>query len=106
MKDDDFGIVAKFFERLGWRVLEQPAKEDNYFDMTLVSAKKSLRVEIKRLRILQNGQWESPPITDPQKNADVCALILPNDDVFCEEMRDFLSHCSDKGYRMFNWLKP
>jgi hypothetical protein len=103
---DSFECVAASLCSLGWDVLEKPKTEDNYFDLTAVSKKKTLRVEIKTLMNKDNGCWQASAISDNQKKADAVAVVFPDKSVFIERMEDYLQHCSDSGYRQFTWLRP
>jgi hypothetical protein len=103
---DSYDCVATFLGGLGWSVLEKPPTEDNYFDLTAVSKKKALRVEIKTIMKKDNGCWQASAISDNQKRADAVAVVFPDKSVFIEKMEDYLQHCSDSGYRQFTWLKP
>jgi hypothetical protein len=101
-----FETVSVFLKKLGWDVLQKPKIEDNYFDLTAVSKKKTLRVEIKTAQKKSNGTWQSGPISKRQMKADVVAVVLPSGDIFVEKMEDYLLHCSNLGTRQFTWLKP
>jgi heterodisulfide reductase subunit B len=103
---NSYDCVAFYLASLGWAVLEKPNIEDNYFDLTAVSKKKTLRVEIKTLMTKDNGCWQASAISDNQKRADAVAIVFPNKSVFIEKMEDYLQHCSDSGYRQFTWLRP
>ena len=100
-----FDIVKKWFETMGYQVLEKPSIQDNNADMYVVGNRKAVSVEIKLMVIKQNGNWECDPISVNQRNYDLCAVVLPGGNVFVEKMSDFLIHCSDAGYRGFNWMK-
>lgn len=102
---DSFDIVAAVFKSFGYIVLEKPAKEDTACDMYVVGKNKSIKVEIKRVRKLQSGSWQSAPITNNQRSVDVAAIVFPNGYVFIEAMADYMAHCSVEGYRQFSWLK-
>jgi len=104
---DAYDIVSKHLISLGWDILEKPQIADNYFDLTAVSKKKTLRVEIKTLMKKESGSWNVSAISENQKKADAVAVVfLDNNSVFIELMEDYLQHCSDNGYRQFTWLRP
>jgi hypothetical protein len=105
LKDNDFQKVKTFFESFGYVVLDKPDPQDNCCDMTVCGKKKALRVEIKKLRILENGSWQVPQITENQKIYDCVAVVLPTGAVFVEKMDDYLKSCSDEGFRTMTWLK-
>ena len=103
---NSYDCVAASLSSLGWSILEKPNIEDNYFDLTAVSKKKTLRVEIKTLMTKDNGCWQVSAISDNQKKADAVAVVFPDKSVFIERMEDYLMHCSEAGYRQFTWLRP
>ena len=103
---DLFDIVSKYLIGFGWTVLEKPSLEDNYFDLTAISSRKSLRIEIKKLHVKKLGQWQVSSITENQKKSDAVAVVFPDKSVFIEKMEDYLIHCSEGGTRQFTWLRP
>ena len=105
MSKDNFDIVKEWFESFGYQVLEKPAIQDNDCDMYVVGKKRTLRVEIKSVREQMNGVWQAANITEGQKGYDACALVFPGGQVIVEKMSDYLSCCSENGYRGFSWLK-
>lgn len=102
---DPFDRVKAWFEGVGYSVLEKPAAQDNDCDMYVVGKKRSLRVEIKTVRVLQNGGWQACNISENQRCYDAVALVFPCGHVLVEKMQDYLKCCSEDGYRSFNWLK-
>ena len=105
-KCDNYDIVADFLVKLGWNILEKPKIEDNYFDLTAVSDKKTLRVEIKTVQRKYNGSWQAGPISQNQLRADAIAVVLPSGSVFIEKTEEYLEHCSEGRTRQFTWLRP
>ena len=106
MSLDTFGCVATHLRKIGWKVLDKPKIEDNYFDLTAISHRKSLRVEIKQLQQKPNGAWQCGAVSDNQLRCDAVAIVFPDGNVFIEKTEDYMRHVSDKGYRQFTWLKP
>ncbi len=103
---DCYDKVRAFLISLGWRVLEKPKIQDNYFDITAISNKKSLRIEIKNLNKKANGTWQVSAISEKQKNSDAVAVVFPNGGVFIERTEDYIKHCAAGGTRQFTWIKP
>ena len=102
----NFALVAEALSSFGWDILEEPKPNDTYYDLTAVSNKKSLRVEIKRVYVKPSGSWEAQPISKNQHKNDLVAIILPNNRVMFEEIDHYLSKCSPNGSRFFTFLKP
>ena len=102
---DDFSLVEMFLRKLGYFALEKPEPNANGVDLTAIGKRKSLRVEIKRLRILSNGSWQVGPVETNQRTCDAVAIILPNNEVIIESMDTYLSTCSEAGYKTYTWLK-
>ena len=102
---DTFNLVRLAFEGFGYRVLARPDPQDNECDMYVVGLRRTAKIEIKVVRELSNGTWQAAPITERQRRCDICAVVLPNNQVFLERMDDYLLCCSDAGYRAFTWLK-
>lgn len=105
MIKDPFDQVKEWFEIMGYKVLQKPSPQDNDCDMYVVGEKRSLRIEIKTVRVQQNGGWQAGNISENQRQYDAVALVFPCGNVLVEKMSDYLKCCSEDGYRSFNWLK-
>ena len=105
VKQSSFLYVKEWFEKFGYKVLDEPSLEDNSCDMYVVGEKRALLVEIKSVRQLDNGTWQAGPVSKNQHGCSVCAVVFPNGNVFVEKMSDYLQHCSTQGYRQFTFLK-
>ena len=105
MKKDAFDLVKSWFESFGYKVLSKPKKQDNDCDMYVVGSKRTLRVEIKRMRVQKNKSWQTERISERQRFCDACAVVFPNDKVMVYSMPEYEKACSEGGYRSYNWLK-
>ena len=103
---DHFDLVKDYIESFGWSVLDKPNKNDNCCDLTAVSGKKSLRIEIKKCRQLPSGSWQAQPLSEDQLKYDAVAVVLPNEKIHIEAMENYLRLCTKKRYRTFTFLKP
>jgi hypothetical protein len=102
---EPFDLVAKWFADQGYAVLEKPEINANGPDMHVVGNSRTLRVEIKACRVLDNGTWQTHPLTETQKSSDCVAVVLPTKAVIVASMCDYISRCSEGGYRNYTWLR-
>ena len=102
---DNYDRVKKVFEGFGYTTLEKPEMNENGVDMYVVGNKKSLKIEIKSVRVVSSGSWQTPPIEPGQRSSDMVAAVFKSGYVFIEKTEDFLSHCGKGGIRTFTNFK-
>ena len=96
---DDIGLVSKFFEKRGYKVLKAAHKNANGPDLTIVNDYCAYRIEIKTARKIKSGSIQVPPISEPRKSDDFVVVLYCKEIVLIESMRDYLRLCASDGTR-------
>ena len=94
---DEWDKLKTYLERIGWKVLDKPKKNENGADMTIINDKLSYRIEIKVARKLASGSWQVNPVEPNRRVDDFIAIFISGQWIF-RKMTDHLKLCSENGY--------
>lgn len=104
MNIDDLTVkeVKKSFSKLGYKITYFGKKNANGPDIFVVKNGIPKSVELKKSRTTKRNSIQIPPVEKARKNDDLVCIILGDNYVLIEPMRDHLSKCTAKGYRTIN----
>lgn len=95
--------VANILTKKGWLCFDLNKDNANGPDLTIARNGRSYRAEIKKA-CKSSGAWKTTPVGVSGKNCDLIIIILPNEDILIQPMREHLALCSKGGYRFITEL--
>jgi hypothetical protein len=95
--------VADKLIKKGWQVFDINKDNANGADLTIAKNGKSYRVEIKKA-CRSTRSWKVTPIGKSGIICDLIIIILPNDELIIQPMKDHLIHCAECGSRNITLL--
>lgn len=95
--------VAKILTKKGWLCFDVNSDTTNGPDITIAKNGKSYRVEIKKA-CRSSGAWKTTPVGKSGLLCELIIIILPNNELIIQPMREHLLLCSKSGARFITEL--
>ena len=102
MKEKDTRLLAKkYFEDKGYSVRTSLKEGRKGVDIYVITDDNIFSVEVKQAlmnkRKDHTGCWFVPPVSQERIHDDLIAIVLPNQEIIIEQMKDHLAACSKNG---------
>ena len=93
--------VKQYFEKLGFKVTQTTCHGP---DLILEKNGLTITCEVKTACLSHSNCWFVTPVYPKRTNDELIAIVLPNDRIHIEKMRDHLEFCSKSGRRSITTL--
>lgn len=89
-----------FLEKHGCEVLKPKHKNANGPDLNIIKNDEAFRVEIKQVRKIKSGSWQTDAVSMPRQNDDFILIMNKGQVVEFSSMKDHLKLCCESGQRI------